>query len=123
MAHRTTYPLDTVKSECTLVTIKLVGNSTSDMTIPETGSECVSCTRSDTGDFALVLRHAYPALKSVVGIELVGATAGLQCRIIAIDPAAKTMTITLEVAGTPTDPASTDTLYINLLMRNSGRNA
>lgn len=124
MANRTTHPLNTVKSDCHLVTAKLVGAGAADMTIPETGSEIVSCTRSDTGDFAVVFRHSYPELKSMLGEPVfVGATDALKCKVLAVDVTAKTMTFTCEVATTPTDPATTDTLYINLLVRNSGRNA
>lgn len=123
MANRTTYPLDTVKSDCTLVTAKLVGAGAADMTIPETASDIVSCTRSAQGVFALVFRHSYPALKSIVGLNFgPRATDGLKASFSAIDVEAKTATLQIEVNTTDTDPAAGDTLYINLLVRNSGAN-
>lgn len=123
MANRTTYPLDTVKSDCHLVTAKLVGAGAANMTIPETASEIVSCTRSGAGVFALVFRHSYRELKSIVGLNFgPRATDGLKASFSVIDVAAKTATLQVEVNTTDTDPASGDTLYINLLVRNSGRN-
>ena len=123
MAHRTTYPVDAVKSDCHIVTARIVGaGGTDDPTIPETASEIVSTNYTATGTYDLVFRHPYPELKSVLGLEIVGDTAGLQARFTAIDVAAKTATIVFEVAGTATVLATTDTCYINLLVRNSGRN-
>ncbi len=117
------HPLNTKKSDCILLTMKLVGAATADMTIPETASEIVSCTRSAAGIFALVFRDSYPALKSIVGLNFgPRGTDGLKASFSAIDVTAKTATLQIEVNTTDTDPATTDTLYINLLVRNSGRN-
>lgn len=124
MASRSTHPLNTVKSDCHLVTAKLVGAGAADMTIPETASEIVSCTRSGAGVFALVFRHSYPELKSIVGLNFgPRGTDGLKASLSAIDVTAKTATLQVEVNTTDTDPATTDTLYITLLVRNSGRNS
>lgn len=124
MANRSTHPLNTVKSDCHLVTASLVGaGGTDDLVVPETGSEIVSAAYSATGTYTIVFRHSYPELKSVVGIEIVGSTAGLQARFTAIDVTAKTATIVFEVAGTATVLAAADTAYINLLCRNSGANS
>lgn len=124
MAHRTTYPLDCSKSDCTVVTAKLVGAGAANMTIPENASEIVSCTRSAAGVFALVFRHAYPELKAILGLNFgPRATDGLKASFSAIDMAAKTATLQVEVNTTDTDPASGDTLHIALLVRNSGRNS
>jgi len=123
MAHRTTYPIDGTKSDEQLVTAKLTGAGAANMTIPETASDIVSCTRTDTGDFSVVFRHAYPELKSDLGIAVRGSTAGLQARWVSLDVAAKTGSFTVEVGATPTDPAVGDFISINLLVRNSGRNA
>lgn len=124
MASRSTHPLDTVKDNCTLVTAKLVGAGAANMTIPETASEIVSCTRSAAGVFALVFRHSYPELKAIIGLQFgPRATDGLKASFSAIDVKAKTATLQVEVNTTDTDPASGDTLHISLLCRNSGRNA
>lgn len=123
MANRATHPLNTVKSDCTLVTAKLVGAGAADMTIPEDASDIVSCTRSGAGVFALVFRHSYPELKSIVGLNFgPRATDGLKASFSAIDVTAKTATLQIEVGTTDTDPAAGDTLHINLLCRNSGAN-
>ena len=123
MANRTTHPLDTVKDSCHLVTGKLVGAGGTDDLVVTGKDDIVSATYdSATGKYAITFRHSYPELKSVVGIELVGDTAGLQARFLDIDVEAKTATIQFEVAGTGTVLATTDTCYINLLCRNSGRN-
>jgi hypothetical protein len=123
MANRSTYPLDTVKDSCHLVTAKLVGAGAADMTIPEDSSEIVSCTWQDTGTFAIVFRHSYPELKAIVGLNFgPRATDGLKAAFSDIDVTAKTATLEVEVNATDTDPASGDTLHIALLVRNSGRN-
>lgn len=124
MANRSTHPLHTVKSDCHLVTAKLVGAAAANMTIPETGSEIISCTRSGAGVFDLVFRHSYPELKAIVGLNFgPRATDGLKASFSAIDVEAKTATLQVEVNTTDTDPASGDTLHIALLVRNSGANS
>lgn len=123
MANRTTYPLDTVKSDCTLVTGMLVGaGGTSNLVV--TGSDdIVSATYSATGVYTIVFRHSYPELKSVLGCPVVGTTDGLFAMFSAIDITAKTATLEFYVGSTKTVLATTDTCYINLLARNSGRNS
>lgn len=124
MANRTTHPLNTVKSDCHLVTAKLVGAGGADMTIPETASEIVSCTRTAAGIFSIVFRHSYPELKAIIGLHFgPRATDGLKAAFSAIDVTAKTATLQVEVNTTDTDPAAGDTLHISLLVRNSGANA
>lgn len=122
MANRTTYPVSTPKSDTTLVTASLVGAGGTDNLVCETNGDIVTATYSATGTYTIAFRHSYPQLKSVVGLELVGTTAGLQARFSAIDVTAKTATIVFEVAGAATVLATTDTCYVNLLCRNSGAN-
>ncbi len=123
MANRTTHPLDTVKSQCHLVTASLVGaGGTDDLVVPETASDIISAAYVSTGTYDIVFRHSYPELRSVLDCPCVGTTAGLRGRFTAIDVTAKTATIVFEVAATATVLATTDTAYINLLCRNSGAN-
>jgi hypothetical protein len=123
MANRTTYSLDTVKSDCHLVTGKLVGAGGTDDLVVTGTDDIVSAEYDDaTGQYAITFRHLYPQLKSVVGIAIVGDTDGLTARFEAIDVAAGTATIQFEVGATGTVLATTDTCYINLLVRNSGHN-
>ncbi len=123
MANRTTHPLNTPKSDAQLVTAKMVGAGTTlDLVVAAT-SEIVSATYSATGTYLITFRHSYPELKAIVGIAVSGTTAGLTARLTAVDVAAKTATILFEVAATATVLATTDTAYLTLLVRNSGRNA
>lgn len=128
MANRgDTHPIHGVKDNLQLLTASLTGaGGTNDLVIDEAsnrgGGEITAAAYSATGTYDLTFRHAYPELKSVVGIEIVGDTAGLQARFTAIDVAAKTATILFEVGATATVLAATDTVYINLLVRNSGFN-
>jgi len=124
MAQRTTYTIEGTKSDEHVITAKLVGAGAANMTIPETASEIISCTRSGAGVFALVFRHSYPELKAILGTNFgPRATDGLKASFSAIDVVAKTATLQIEVNTTDTDPAAGDTLHIALLCRNSGRNA
>lgn len=125
MANRTTYPIDGTKSDEQLITAKLVGaGGTTDLVVSDPVDDIVSAAYdSATGKYAITFRHSYPELKSVVGISVVGTTAGLTARFLAIDVAAKTATIQFEVGATGTVLATTDTAYINILVRNSGRNS
>lgn len=118
------HPLNTKKDSCTLLTAKLVGaGAATDMTVSETGGAIVSCTYSATGVFLIVFRDSYPELKSIVGLSFgPRGTDGLKASFSAIDVTAKTATLQIEVGSTDTDPATTDTLYINWIVRNSGAN-
>jgi len=126
MANRDVDMVMTPKDNIHLLTAKFVGGGAGAATLPEAtqygGGEIESMTRTGTGTHTIVWRHKYPALKSV-SISVVGTTAGLTGRFTAIDLAAGTATIQLEVAATGTDAATTDTVYINITARNSGRNA
>ncbi len=123
MAHRTTYPVNSPRAEHQILTAKLVGTGgTNDLTVSDTADVVSAAYASATGKYTLVLRHAYPALKSCA-ISIVGDTAGLTARFLAIDVSAKTATIQFEVGATGTVLATTDTAYITLHVRNSGRNS
>lgn len=126
MANRNGHPIVTPKNECQLITAKLTGAGAADMVNAESanygGGEVSAAARTDTGKFTLTFRTAYPQLKSVVGIGVVGTTDGLVGQFASIDVAGKTAALELYVGSTPTDPASTDTVYINLLVRNTSSN-
>lgn len=123
MANRSTHPVNTIKSDCHIVTGKLVGAGGTDDLVVTGSDDIVSATYSATGTYDIVFRHSYPELKSDLGCAVNGTTAGLKARFTAIDVVAKTATIIFEVAGTATVLAATDTAYINLMVRNSGRNS
>jgi hypothetical protein len=124
MANRSNHPVSTPKSECHLLTAILVGGGAAqDMTTPETDGEVVTAVyAAATGVYTIAFRHLYPELKSVLGVQVVGTTDGLRGQFLEIDVAAGTATLEMYVGSTKTDVALTDTVYINLLVRNSGRN-
>ncbi len=123
MANRTTYSLDAVKSDCHLVSAALVGAGGTNDLVCEENSDIVSAAYSSTGVYTVTFRHAYPELKSILGCPVAGTTDGLFAMFSAIDVAAKTATIEFYVGSTKTVLAATDTCYVNLLCRNSGRNS
>lgn len=122
MANRTHRMLaGSPSSDVVILNAALAGNTTSNPTIPDAGGEILTATRTDTGDVSLTFRHAYPELL-FASIAVAGTTAGLTARFVTLDVSAKTATITCEVAATPTDPATTDTIRILLVVRNSAFN-
>lgn len=127
MANRTVHPITTPKNEVQLITAKLVGAGAAAMTNGESsnlgGGEVASISRSGAGTFALTFRHSYPQLKGGCEPLVVGTTAGLRGRFSAIDVTAKTATLVMEVGAVATDPATTDTVYLALFVRNTNANS
>jgi len=126
MANRSTHPLNCVKSESYLLTAQLTGGGAADMTLPEAvflgKGEVSAAARTGAGKFTITFRNLYPALLAVCGIGVVGTTDGLVGQFASIDVAAGTAALETYVGSTPTDPATTDTIYITWLVRNSGKN-
>lgn len=124
MANRTVYPVATPRNEVHILTARAVGNTTSDPTLPEAtepgGGEIATMTHTGTGTFTGTFRKSYPQLE-YASAYIVGATAGLRARFTAIDVTAKTFALTTEINTTATDPATTDTIYFLLFVRNTGR--
>ena len=124
MANETFYPVRSARSELIEVYDNFVGNGSSAPTLPNSGKfaqEILTCTRTGTGAFTLTFKHKFPTLK-FQRLSVMGTTAGLDARFLTLDVAAGTATLLCEVAGTATDPASTDLVYMHLAVRNSGRN-
>jgi hypothetical protein len=125
MADRTTYPICGLKTDLQLVTAKLVGGGAADMTNGESSNmgagEVVTAARTGAGKFTLTFRNRYPQLKSC-WFGVVGTTDGLIAQFASIDVNAKTAALEIYVGSTPTDPATTDTVFVNLLVRNSNFN-
>lgn len=120
------HPLGTRKTDAILLTAKLVGGGAGlALTVGDpvpSNSDVVSVTFVSTGKHTIVFRYSYPQLLSVLATAVVGTTAGLMGRFSAFDIVAGTATIDLTVAGAATDAALTDTIYINWIARNSGKN-
>jgi hypothetical protein len=126
MADRTTHLLRALRTDMQLLTGVIKGAGAADATLPESGNmgggEIVSAKHTATGEFDLVFRFSYPELKSLFRPGVIGTTAGLSVRFTAFDPVAKTAHIVCEVGAVATDPASTDTIHFQWLVRNSGFN-
>lgn len=85
-------------------------------------SEVVSCTFVSTGLYDLVFRTSYPQLLSVFDPGIIGTTVGLDGNFVSFDAVAKTARMRLAVGNTLTDAAITDVIYLNWVVRNSGKN-
>lgn len=124
MSNRTYRPFrGHLKSEVILVTARFAGNGTSTGTIPTADNPYItSITRTDTGDHSIVWAEKFAGTVLNARVTCAGTTAGLTGRFITIDMAAGTATITTEVGATPTDAATTDTVYLSVWVRNSSKN-
>lgn len=124
MANRTFRPIKGhLLSEIVVVTARVVGAATSNATIPTDDNPYISSiTRTDTGDHSIVWREKFPGTVLDAHVSVVGSTAGLAGRFVAIDMAAGTSSITLEVGATPTDATTNDTVYLVIFVRNTNRN-
>lgn len=126
MANRKTFDLACLKSEMCLLSAKLTGAGAADMVNADSanmgGGEVSSAVRTGAGTFNLTFRKKYPELKCPFPPGIVGTTVGLDGTFTAFDPVAGTATLKLAVGNTPTDPASTDTVYLAWIVRNSGLN-
>lgn len=127
MANRTHRPIETVKDKCVILTAKLTGGGAATSLVNaesanQGGGEVVSATYSATGIYTVVFRHKYNELKAAPICSFVGTTDGLTGMCSAIDVTAGTATLEIYVGNTKTDLATTDTLYMTWVVRNSGRN-
>jgi len=126
-ANRAHYQhLQVLKDQLVLITAELTGAGAADMTNAESadfgGGEVSAATRTGAGKFTLTFRKKYPQLKAGMAPLVVGTTDGLVAQFASIDLSAGTAALETYVGSTPTDPASTDTIYLCLIARNSGRN-
>ena len=119
--------MDGCKSEQVHLTAKLTGAGAADLAYPDSAEpgagEIVSATRTGVGVFTIVFRHKYPELKAAPCLRFVSSVS--QCLngwFTAIDVSAGTGTLVIYSSAAPADPAATDTIYIDWIVRNSGRN-
>ena len=116
-------PLGHLKPDRVHVTARFVGNTTSTGTVPTTDNPYItSITRTGTGVHTVVWKLKFPGTVDDPKVTTIGTTAGLQGRFTALDAAAGTATVITEVAGTATDAATTDTVYLSFWVRNSASN-
>ena len=121
-------PLSGVKTAEVLLTARLTGGGAGlDMVNADSalagGGEVVSATFVSTGLFDLVFRHSWVELKSQPNYGVGGTTVGLQGATVSIDVTAKTARMRLSVGNTVTDPATTDTVHLTWVVRDSGKNS
>lgn len=125
MAQRHGHPITTPKNEVQLITAQLTGAGAANMVNAESanfgGGEVVTATRTGVGKFTLTFRWPYPQLKSC-WFGVVGTTDGLHAQFASIDVLNKTAALETYVGSVATDPATTDTVYVNMLVRNTNAN-
>lgn len=108
------------KTETVFVHAKLKGAGVAALTKNEPfklGSAVTSITRTGVGTHTIVFTDKYPQLL-FPDVTVHGATAGLKGRFSAIDVAAGTATLVLEVGAIATDAAAGDDVYLELYVRN-----
>lgn len=126
--NRTTHPIETPKDKVIVLTAKLVGGgAATDLVNGDSakmgGGEVVTATYTATGKYTLAFRNKYPELKAAPICSFVATTDGLVGQCSAIDVAAGTASLEIYVGNTATDLATTDTLYLTWVVRNSGFNS
>jgi hypothetical protein len=125
-ANRSTYIIETPRTSVHLLFANLIGGGAGNLTLSTQealNGEVISGTRTGAGKYDLVFRYSYPELKHAPGFTFVGTTDGLNGQCSAFDAVAGTASIEIYVGSTPTDLATTDTVYIAWAVRNSGANS
>lgn len=122
---RSTNPISTPRTDVRVLFANLIGAGAANLTMnaqEALNGEIVSATRTNTGKYDLAFRYSYPELKQAPVFSFVGTTDGLVGQCSAIDIVAGTASIEIYVGSTPTDLATTDTVYLQWSARNSGKN-
>lgn len=126
MANRSTHPLSCAKPDTQMLSGQLtgggVGLSLVVAGVNTAASDIVSATWTATGKYSVVFRYSYPELRSAMAPAFNGTTDGLVGQWNGFDPVAKTAALEVYVGNTATDLALTDTVYLNWVVRNSGKN-
>lgn len=124
----TTYPIEGTKSHLRLCTARLTGAGAGVSMVNADsallgGGEVTSATFVSTGLFDVVFKHKWPEAKcNPVGV-VTGTTVGLMVGWVSCDLTAGTGRIRLTVGNTVTDPATTDSIHLLWVARDSGKNA
>lgn len=122
-ANRGTNEIETPHTSVQILFANLIGGGAGNLTLSASETlfgEVISGTRTGAGKYDLVFRYAYPSLLSAPSFSFVGTTDGLIGQCSAINVVAGTASIEIYVGSTPTDLATTDTVYITWAVRNSG---
>lgn len=124
MAHRKHRPYEHAKYKAIELTARLRGGgAAADLSVEDDGdaslpSEIVSATYASTGTFTVVFRHDYYRLLKAPVFSFVGPNGGMNGKCTAIDVQAKTATFLIAYSTTPTDPSTSDYIYVSWTVSN-----
>lgn len=124
-ANRTVHELCTPRSSTQMLCANVIGGGAGDCTLSTQegrNGEILSMVRTDAGKYTCTFRYAYPELKAAPVFSFVGTTDGLVGQCASIDIVNATAAVEVYVGSTPTDLATTDTMYMTWIVRNSGAN-
>ena len=116
-----------LKTEEVIVTARLTGGGSATSLVnaesaQNGGGEVVSATHVSTGLFDFVFRRSFPICLCNPVFTFTGATAGLDGAWVSFDITAKTGRARFTVGSTLTDPATTDSIHMLWVARDSARN-
>lgn len=124
--NRTTHPITTPRTEVQILYANVIGGDTGDCTLSTSeaaNGEILSMVRTGAGKYTATFRYLYPELKQAPVFSFVGTTDGLVAQCASIDiTSAGTAAVEVYVGSTPTDLTTTDTMYLQWSVRNSGKN-
>ena len=122
-ANRGTNEIETPHTSAQILYASLVGGGDGNLTLDASETlygEIRSGTRTGAGKYDIVFKYGYPKLLCAPVFSFVGTTDGLTGMCSAINVVAGTASIEIYVGSTPTDLATTDTVYVTWAVRNSG---
>lgn len=123
--NRTTYAVETPRTCVQTLYATLTGAAAADLTLgtqEALNGEIVSAVRTGAGKYTVTFRYVYPELKRAPVFGFVGTTDGLIAQFASLDITTGTGALETYVGSTPTDLATTDTITIDWVVRNSGKN-
>lgn len=124
-ANRSMHPVETVKTDVKWLTAKLTGGGAGDLVVadPVSGnSDVVTAVRTAAGKYTITTRYVYPQLLVAPWFAFDGTTDGLVGQSNACVVTTGVYPIEIYVGSTATDLATTDTIYMCWVVRNSGKN-
>jgi hypothetical protein len=123
--NRTTSPVETPRTCVQVLYATLVGGGAGDLTMSAQealNGEIVSAARTGAGKYTVTFRYVYPELKRAPVFGFIATTDGLVAQFASIDITTGTGALETYVGSTPTDLATTDTITLDWVVRNSGKN-
>ncbi len=125
-ASRSTNVVSSPRTDVVVLNANLQGAGAGDLTMTgreALNGEIVSAVRTGAGKYTLTFRYVYPELKAAPICSFVGTTDGLVGQCGSIDIVTNgTAALEIYVGSTPTDLATTDTIYLTWVARFSGKN-